>query len=125
MSSGGSAGRLCVERYANWPANGASMSQPVGGRRKSGGGRTTEPVWPARQARLTAKLEGLQAQRDALIRAMAAQPEHPAKTDITTFTKGRTIAAVLRQAPRTHATAHTASQPDVHLDDLRVRFLRL
>ena len=52
----------------------------------------------AEHARLTAKIEGLRAQRDALMRAMAGQLKHPAKADITTFTKDRAIVAVLRQA---------------------------
>ena len=52
----------------------------------------------AEQARLTARIEGLQAQRDALARAMAIQPEPPAKADVTTFTKDRAIVSVLRQS---------------------------
>src|SRR5262249_31741343 len=52
----------------------------------------------AEHAQLTAKIEGLQAQRDALIRAIASKPEDPIKADITTFTKDRAIIAVLRQA---------------------------
>jgi len=51
----------------------------------------------AEHARLTAKIEGLQAERDALVRAMAIQPEPPAKADITTFTKDRAIVSILRQ----------------------------
>ena len=55
-------------------------------------------VTQAEHARLTARIEGLQAQRDALIRALASEPEPRAKADVTTFTKDRAIVAVLRQA---------------------------
>ena len=47
---------------------------------------------------MTAKIEGLQAQRDALIRALASEPEPRAKADIRTFTKDQAIVGVLRQA---------------------------
>lgn len=53
----------------------------------------------AEQARLTAKIEGLQAQRDSLVRAMASRPEEPrVKADVTTFTKDRAIVSILRQS---------------------------
>src|SRR5262249_9080955 len=52
----------------------------------------------AEHARLTARIEGLQAQRDALARAMAIQPDPPPKADITPFTKDRAIVSVLRQS---------------------------
>lgn len=55
-------------------------------------------VTQAQHARLTAKIEGLQAQRDALIRALASEPEPRAKADIRTFTKDQAIVGVLRQA---------------------------
>ena len=52
----------------------------------------------AEHARLTARIEGLQAQRDALARAMAIEPGPSAKADITTFTTDRAIVSVLRQS---------------------------
>jgi hypothetical protein len=57
-------------------------------------------VAQAEHARLTAKIVGLQAQRDALIRALAGGPEPRAKADVdvTTLTKDQAIVGVLRQA---------------------------
>ena len=55
-------------------------------------------VAQAEHARLAARIEGLLAQRDALIRALASEPGPPAKADVTTFTKDRAIVAILRQS---------------------------